>query len=61
MNETEEKTNLMASFLKESFRVDGDVVFDRFTEIERDDNILKGALFEINDSIRGKWFIAWIK
>lgn len=61
MNEIELKIKVIEDFLKESMCADGIVKFDQFTNVERGEDTLKGMLFEINDSNRGKWFIAWVK
>ena len=59
---TDEKTKVIEEFLKEALCVDGKVLLDKTLEITTSQGkVLNGCLFEMNDSKRGKFYIAWLK
>lgn len=59
---TDEKTKVIEEFLKEALCVDGQVTLDKTLETTTNSGKeLKGCLFEMNDSKRGKFYIAWLK
>ncbi len=61
MKSIEEQTKEIEEFIKESMCINGTVKYDMPLDTATSyGKVISGSLFEINDSKRGKFYIAWL-
>ena len=62
MKAIDKQTKEIEVFIKESMCIDGTVKYDNPLEISTSyGKVISGALFEIRDKKRGRFYIAWLK